>query len=38
MSPALALELAGRGAEFIETMAIAEMLDDSVLGRKSCRD
>lgn len=34
--PALALALARRGAELIETMAIAEMLEDPVLRRRGC--
>ena len=38
VSPRLALELAGRGADLIETMAIGEMLADPVLGTRGCRD
>jgi glycerophosphoryl diester phosphodiesterase len=38
VSPALAMELSVRGAEFVETMAIGEMLADPVLGQRSCRD
>jgi glycerophosphoryl diester phosphodiesterase len=37
VSPALAMELAERGADFIETMAIEEMLADPVLATRSCR-
>ena len=37
VSPALALELAQRGADLIETMAIGEMLADPVLGKRRCR-
>jgi glycerophosphoryl diester phosphodiesterase len=38
VSPRLALELAERGADLIETMAIGEMLADPTLGSRSCRD
>lgn len=36
VNPVLALELAERGADLIETMAIGEMLADPVLGTKGC--
>ena len=35
-SPRLALDLARRGVELIETMAIGEMLEDPVLGERGC--
>lgn len=38
VSPSLALEWSVRGAEFVETMAIGEMLADPILGERSCRD
>jgi len=34
--PALALALARRGADLIETMAIGEMLEDPILRRRGC--
>lgn len=36
VDPELALELAGRGADLIETMAIAEMLADPILATRGC--
>lgn len=38
VSPNLAMELAERGAQLIETMAIGEMLADPRLGERSCRE
>lgn len=34
----LAMELADRGADFVETMAIGEMLADPILGTRGCRE